>query len=501
MALVSDLKETTSSTLKIGAGTLTVPADASVSNTNTGDNATNSQYSGLVTNATHTGDVTGATALTIANKVTMTATSPITVSGTPTVIAGSAVAFAISAATASVNGYATSAQITKLDGIAAGATAVVVEDSAVDGHTTQAISSNALFDHNAIAATASVQGHATATQITKLDGIASSATANAKASAAEVLTGTDDTKFVTPLGITPILPNRNIIINGAMDIWQRGTSFTSGAIYTADRWKVSNAAGQAVAISTNVPTGFTSSVQITNTSGYEYISQYIEGVNGAKLVGKTVTFSAYIKNVSGGTTIYMQIGTADALDTFSTATAAVSTLKTVTGSWVRYSTSVVIPAAGVNGIFVRMYTGYNEAAVQLVTGCQLELGAVATPFEFRSFAQELTLCQRYYEKSYNLADAPASNTSSGMIGTIAYATSACFLLPWKISKRTAPTVVLYSKLGTAAKVSLPDFATDVGTSVTAAITGENSYGFMTDSGSGFTTGTGCVYHYTASAEL
>ena len=176
MALVSDLKETTSSTLKIGAGTLTVPADASVSNTNTGDNATNSQYSGLVTNATHTGDVTGATALTIANKVTMTATAPITVSGTPTVIAGSAVAFAISAATASVNGYATAAQITKLDGIAVGATAVVVEDSAVDGHTTQAISSNALFDHNAIAATASVQGHATAAQITKLDGIAAGAT-------------------------------------------------------------------------------------------------------------------------------------------------------------------------------------------------------------------------------------------------------------------------------------------------------------------------------------
>jgi len=48
--------------------TLTVPLDASVSGTNTGDNATNSQYSGLVTNATHTGDVTGATSLTIANK-------------------------------------------------------------------------------------------------------------------------------------------------------------------------------------------------------------------------------------------------------------------------------------------------------------------------------------------------------------------------------------------------------------------------------------------------
>jgi hypothetical protein len=74
-----------------------------------------------VTNATHTGDVTGATALTIANKVTMTATSPVVVSGSPTVIAAGAVAISMPAATASVNGYATAAQITKLDGIATGA--------------------------------------------------------------------------------------------------------------------------------------------------------------------------------------------------------------------------------------------------------------------------------------------------------------------------------------------------------------------------------------------
>src|SRR5664279_3626204 len=93
------------------------------SGSNSGDNATNTQYSGLVTNATHSGDVTGATALTIANKVTMTGTAPVSLSGSPTVIAGGAVAISMAAATASVNGYATSTQITKLEGIAAGATA------------------------------------------------------------------------------------------------------------------------------------------------------------------------------------------------------------------------------------------------------------------------------------------------------------------------------------------------------------------------------------------
>lgn len=58
---------TTSATLTIADGaTLTASATASVSGTNTGDNAVNSLYSGLVSNATHTGDATGATALTLA---------------------------------------------------------------------------------------------------------------------------------------------------------------------------------------------------------------------------------------------------------------------------------------------------------------------------------------------------------------------------------------------------------------------------------------------------
>jgi len=56
----------TGATLTIQDGfTLTVPGTGSISGTNTGDNATNTQYSGLVSNATHTGDATGATALTV----------------------------------------------------------------------------------------------------------------------------------------------------------------------------------------------------------------------------------------------------------------------------------------------------------------------------------------------------------------------------------------------------------------------------------------------------
>lgn len=77
----------------------------------------------LYVHPNHSGEVTSVAdgAQTIANKQTMSATAPITLSNTPTVIAAAAPVIAIPAATASVNGYATSVQITKLDGIEAAA--------------------------------------------------------------------------------------------------------------------------------------------------------------------------------------------------------------------------------------------------------------------------------------------------------------------------------------------------------------------------------------------
>jgi hypothetical protein len=77
--------------------------------------ADKTKLDGLETNALHTGDVTGSDVLTIANKVTMTATSPISISGSPTVIASNPVAITISAATTSAAGSMSAADKTKLD--------------------------------------------------------------------------------------------------------------------------------------------------------------------------------------------------------------------------------------------------------------------------------------------------------------------------------------------------------------------------------------------------
>jgi len=93
----------------------------------------------------HSGDVTSVAdgAQTIVNKVTMTATAPVTVSGTPTVIAGGAVAIALPAATNAAAGHATAAHITAIEantakvtnathsGDATGATALTIANDAV----------------------------------------------------------------------------------------------------------------------------------------------------------------------------------------------------------------------------------------------------------------------------------------------------------------------------------------------------------------------------------
>jgi hypothetical protein len=72
-----------------------------------------------VTNATHTGDVTGSDALTIANKVTLTGTAPVTITGNPAVIASNPVTISLAAATTSAAGSMSAADKTKLDGITA----------------------------------------------------------------------------------------------------------------------------------------------------------------------------------------------------------------------------------------------------------------------------------------------------------------------------------------------------------------------------------------------
>lgn len=226
-------------------------------------------------------------------------------------------------------------------------------------------------------------------------------------------------KKLTWANLKTVLPNRNVIINGGMDVWQRVTSANIDAwtYVSADRWKtvVFGAAGT-VWQDADVPTGFKYSIKMVRTTGVTSTDGMIlltglESKDSKKLAGKIVTLSFYAvarANYSPASkALRVTVCTGTATDetlynTFGTGNrAAIDTTVLLTTSWARYSATATLNA-DTNQISVSFITAPTGTAgaddAYLITGVQLELGSVATPFEFRHYAQELALCQRYFQR-------------------------------------------------------------------------------------------------------
>jgi hypothetical protein len=153
-----------------------------------------------------------------------------------------------------------------------------------------------------------------------------------------------------------------------------------------------------------------------------------------------------------------------------------------------------------NNLLVFFWTDSTQAQnVTLdIAKVQFVRGAVVVPFMPRPFDDEIRLCQRYYEKSYDLTTTIGTNTDTGTKGGLAYASNAIgspFL--WATKKRAAPTVTLYSKTGTSGKWTVPGGSDTAAAS--ASSPGES--GFLVVLSSGLTVG-GLVYgHWVADARL
>lgn len=245
------------------------------------------------------------------------------------------------------------------------------------------------------------------------------------------------------------LSNRNMIINGAMQVAQRGTSFTgitSTIAYRMDRWQVGfGAAGSNYAItqSTDAPDNFkysmkwqrTASNAVTNTI---WFSQAFESIDSKVVAGRTCTLSYYAKKGANysATSSDIQVRIISGTGTDESATSAItagwagyaaplSTTQVITTDWVRYTHSVTF-ASNVNQISVNV--GSNSAGTAgaddslQITGIQLELGEQAQPFEHEEFGSELAKCQRYYMKwladtAYDAAFAGFTLNSTQFFGT------------------------------------------------------------------------------------
>ena len=221
---------------------------------------------------------------------------------------------------------------------------------------------------------------------------------------------TDDTITTDQIADTSVHGRRNLIINGAMQVWQRGTSFTSND-FGPDRFAVyPTTNGTTFQRSTDAPDGFAYSLTTSGTpTGSYLILTPVElpatGDAGLLYNGQKITISYYAKSSSAGDELYNKL---TFRDTSTSATNEVSVdndssdKHTLTTSWARYSKTYTIGVnpAGTNKSFVVNPRSVSAPSGNIsITGIQLEVGEQATPFEHRSYGEELALCHRYYEKA------------------------------------------------------------------------------------------------------
>lgn len=253
---------------------------------------------------------------------------------------------------------------------------------------------------------------------------------------------------------------RNRIINGAMDVWQRGTSFTPGNQYTADRWYCNRNGGVAGVTFSQAYGAFGSiknwmSIQRSNgntSSAEAVIYQPIEGVNSRDLAGQTVTMSF---TVGTGSTLSVTSNNIFLALAYQTTTTDIG----VSGSWAnitpvsisvpsntgptRYTAQFSVPS---NSTQLMPYVRFQFAGTAgaddryYITEVQLEAGSVATPFERRQYGQELALCQRYFQ-SCDFSQV-FNGTNGRAITATKFSASDAIIgnVPLLCSMRTAPTI-------------------------------------------------------------
>jgi hypothetical protein len=223
----------------------------------------------------------------------------------------------------------------------------------------------------------------------------------------------------------------NVVINGAFDNWQRGTAF-SGNVYTADRFYTGNSPS-AVSRSTDVPDGFTYSIDITGAN--HLLGYRAESIDAVKLRTQPITVSFWGKSVSGSNTAVISLGTPSATDNFAISNIEYnSSAITLTTSWVRYSATFPALSADIaKGLFIYIFRNGSTGTDQTrITGVQIEAGQTATPFRrnANSIQGELAACQRYLEFG---AGKTFANGATYIVIAVNY----------RVTKRATPTLTTF----------------------------------------------------------
>lgn len=296
---------------------------------------------------------------------------------------------------------------------------------------------------------------------------------------------------ILPAGQSQFAGARNLIINGAMQVAQRGTSSTGSSYQTVDRFFFAQSALDNYALTQTQQTvtdlaGFSNSFRITTTTAESaiaadelaYVAQKIEAQNLQQLAygtssAKRVTLSFYVKSSVTGTfsTNLYQVDDNRIVNSEYTISSA--------NTWERKEITYAADQTGVidnnngTGFYVTWNLAlgsdrkgnaasawetqntdnwggagtYTDAVITTVnstweiTGVQLEVGDTATPFEHESYETTLRKCQRYFELLGHAASTSGVGYSFVSLSLNGTATNQWLDVAFKVEKRAAPSSV------------------------------------------------------------
>ena len=362
---------------------------------------------------------------------------------------------------------------------------------------------------------------------------------------------TDDSITVDQIADNAVFGRRNLIINGDVLVAQRGTSKqivgAAGPIFL-DRFETAVQSDATVTVSqdSTVPTGqgFTKSAKlVVNTADsslsagqHNLFQQKIEGNVGQHLMwgtsdAKKCTVSFWIRSsLTGSFTYYAIDGNANSQSYVAPFTISAA------DTWEKKTITIPGPTTGGTTDFPQgtsrmLYTGFNlgvgsnhqtstvnawhdpsgswasarssdvqfvtnASATLYITGWQFEVGEIATPFEHRSFQDQLRQCQRYYFT--NGYGNPGGTLNGDATGVAFDAAEVSVSYQFPVEMRANPTITLYDNAGNSARVHRMRSA-DHGNATSAGLIAKT--GFSNFGSTGLTTEAGYLAGIEANSEL
>lgn len=328
--------------------------------------------------------------------------------------------------------------------------------------------------------------------------------------------------------------SKNKLHNSACDVWQRGTSFASGATqFSFDRWQFFRT-GSAAGATLSRQAGFSGArycarVQRDNgTSGTQFIGigMNLETQDAVQLAGKTVIVSADIRKGAGYSEASSQLeckvrtgtGTDEARSPNSTFATGGASLTPAAQTIATTEARIVFPAVTIaaNTTMVGLDFNYQPSGTAgatdyfEITNMQMEVvdasDGVATPYERRPFAVEFELCEYYLQKSFLLATTPAQNIGIGtgeflfQANTAGATTQRSPKIPFHRRMRVAPTITTYNPAGTSLQAR--DETNSVQCTALATVNiGEDGFAITVTGNAATTVGAHLGVHWLASAEI